>query len=165
MRPLLAILLSAAILLGVRGYLEFAAAARPKPLAHAADAPEAAEGKFSVEITLTFDAQADAFSLDPVSLVLKRQSDILLQRDDLVPAGEPLIVEDVPQVVAGINEFYFECVPKSDGQHLARAVRLRVLRDGVPVADETLWAAAGQVPRGVIRLDVPPDVSEGAHDH
>lgn len=163
MRPLLALLLSAAILLGVRSYLQFAESLRGGPPVVVEET--AASGTFSVEVTLTFDAQADDFSLEPVSLVLRRHGQTLLKREGLVPAGEPLVVPDVPGVVEGRNEFYFECVPRDDGSLLARAVRVRVLRDDVPVADETLWAAPGHTPRGTIVVDVPASrATTGDHD-
>lgn len=164
MRPIIALALSAGILLGVKVYLEFAASARGGRVGVVV--PEtAAHGKFSVEITLTFDAQADDFSLEPVAAVLRLQDKTLLRREGLIPAGESLQIDDVPGLVEGVNEFYFECTPKDDGRQIARAVRLRVKRDDVVVADQTLWADAGQTPRGVISMDVPVTPSAKAHDH
>jgi hypothetical protein len=152
MRPLLALVISAGILFGVYSYLRFAQSLRGTTEAAVVDV--AATGKYSAEITLTFDAQADEFALSPVSLVLKRQDQVLLSREGLVPAGEPLVVENIPGIVEGENELYFECVPKDDGRQLARAVRIRLLRDGAVVADQTLWAEAGLVPQGTVMLKV-----------
>jgi hypothetical protein len=155
MRPFLALIISAGILLGVHSYLRFAQSLRGQHHADAASESVAASGKYSAEITLTFDAQADEFALEPTSLVLKKQNQVLLQRAELVPAGTPLVVENIAGIVEGENEFYFACVPKEDGRAIARAVRIRILRDGVPVADKTLWAEAGLVPQGAVVLDVP----------
>jgi hypothetical protein len=157
MRPLLSIVISAFILLGVRAYLGFAASLREARVLHyVAREEEAATGRFSAEITLTFDCQADEFSLEPTSLVLKHQGKELLKREGIVAAGEPIMIENIAGITAGKNEFYFECVPKDDGKALARAVRVRVLRDGVSVADQTLWSPPGQTPRGAIVVDVAP---------
>jgi len=161
MRPILALIISAAILLGVHSYLRFAQSLRGQR-ADVADETVAATGKYSAEITLTFDAQADEFALEPTSLVLKRQDQVLLKREGLVSAGEPIVVENIAGIVQGENEFYFQCVPKDDGRALARAVRIRVLRDGVPVADRTLWAEAGLVPQGAVVVEVP---KTKAHAH
>ncbi len=164
MRPLLALLLSAAILLGVRAYLQFAVSLRRPVVSVVEEA--AATGIFSAEITLTFAAAPDEFSLEPVSLVFKQQDRVLLERRDLVRAGEPLVIDNLSGIVAGRNEFYFECIPSPSEQPLARAVRVRLLRDGVEVADTTLWAPPGQTPRGRITLDVPAaSATKDHHDH
>jgi hypothetical protein len=152
MRPILAIVISAGILLGVHSYLRFAQSLRGKPAV--AEADVAASGTYSADITLTFDAQADEFALEPVSLVFKRQQETLLKREELVPAGTPLVIENLPGIVEGENEFYFECVPKEDGRQIARAVRIRLFHDGVPVAEQTLWAEPGMVPHGAVVLKV-----------
>lgn len=164
MRPLIALLGSAAILLGVHFYLRFAESLRVQARVETAQTPAA--GIFSARITLTFDAAADEFSLEPTSLILRQQSRELLRRDEPVSAGEPIVIDNIAGINEGQNEFYFECVPRNDGKSIARAVRLELLRDGVVVADTTLWAAPGQVPRGKIALDVPAsrkETDEHAH--
>jgi hypothetical protein len=164
MRPLIALLLSAAILLGVRAYLRFAESLR-RPQASVVE-EIVAYGKFSAEITLTFDAAADEFSLEPISLVFKQQDRVLLERRDPVRAGEPLVIENLTGIIAGRNEFYFECTPSPADQPLARAVRVRLFRDGAEVADTTLWAPPGQTPRGRITLDVPAAAAtKESHEH
>ena len=143
-------------------YLRFAESLRVKPVEAASQAQAA--GTYSAQITLTFDAVADEFSLEPTSLLFRQQSQDLLKRTDLVLAGEPIVIESLPGVVEGPNEFYFECVPRNDGKAVARAVRVQLLHDGQVVADKTLWAEPGQVPRGQITLDVPV-TKKAEHDH
>lgn len=154
MRPAIAIILSTLILLSVHTYLRFAESLRGRVVAEKQDT--AATGKFSAEITLTFDAEADSFALDRTSLLFKHQDEVLLKREDRVSAGTPLKIENLTQLVVGPNAFYFTCVPRDDGMQVAKAVRLQIFRDGVPIAEQTLWAAAGLAPRGEIRLDIPP---------
>jgi hypothetical protein len=126
----------------------------------------AAAGVFSAEITLTFDAAPDEFALEPIALVFKQQDRVLLERTEKVAAGEPIVIDHLPGIIAGRNEFYFECIPSPADQPLARAVRVRLLRDGAEVADATLWAPAGQTPRGRITLDVPAaQASKDPHEH
>ena len=163
MRPLIALILSATILLGVHFYLRFAESLRSGRVVQLEET--AATGIYSAEITLTFPAQADEFSLEPTSLVLRQQGKELLRRDDLVPAGEPIVIPQIQGIIEGPNEFYFECVPRNEGEPVARAVRVRLLRDGVEVADETLWAPPGQVPRGRITLNVPATRKKANDDH
>ncbi len=153
MRPLIALMGSAAILLGVYFYLQFAESLRVQPIEQTVETPAA--GIYSAKITLTFDAAADEFSLEATSLVLRQQDHELLNRTDAVAAGEPIVIDNLPGIIEGKNEFYFECVPRDDGKSIARAVRVQLLRDGQVVADSTLWADPGQVPRGQITLDVP----------
>lgn len=162
MRPLIALVGSALILLGVHFYLRFAASLRHQPAAVVTDT--AATGVYSADITLTFDAQADEFSLEPISLVFRHQTKELLKRTDLVAAGDPLMIRNIDGIIEGPNEFYLEVVPRDDGKQLAKATRVRLFRDGVVVADTTLWSEPGQVPRGRITLEVTP-AQEGSHDH
>ena len=171
MRPIIAIVLSAAILLGVHGYLRFAESVRAQH-AVAADATTAA-GIFSADITLTFAAEADSFSVEPTSLLLRQREQVLFKREGLVPAGEPLVVSPIENIVEGANEFYFECIPREEKAEatenqrpLSRAVRVRIFRDGQLLAENTFWSEPGIVPRGVIRVEVPRQESAApSHDH
>ena len=142
MRPVIAIVLSAAILLGVQGYLRFAESLRAQN-AVVAEVTTAA-GIFSADITLTFAAEADSFSVEPTSLLLRQRDQVLLKKEGLVLAGEPLVVSPIENIVEGTNEFYFECIPReqstepSDNQRpLSRAVRVRIFRDGQLLAENT----------------------------
>lgn len=164
MRPLLAIILSAVVLLGVQSYLRFADSLRHRHAAqeHVVIAP----GKYSADITLTFPAEADSFGLDGTSLVFHQQGKDLLKREGLVPAGEPLQIETLPDVVVGKNAFYFSTTPKESEQSAAKAVRVRIFRDGQPIAEQTFWSEPGLVPRGEIIVDVPgPATITSSHDH
>lgn len=163
MRPLIALVSSAVILLGVHFYLRFAEGLRAKPVE--AIETVAAEGKYAAEITLTFDAQADEFALEPTSVIFRQQSKTLLEKTGLVQAGEALRVDAIENVVEGRNEFYVECVPRSSDQPIARAVRVRLLRDGRVVSETTLWSEPGQTPRGVVVLDVPASKKADGEDH
>jgi hypothetical protein len=164
MRVLAAIIISLSILLGVQAFLHFASGQRTRSVATPELVP--AKGHYSGEITLTFTAEADSFALDATSLLLKQQSHVLLKRDGRVPAGEPIVIENLTTVTEGLNEFYLECMPLDDGQAISRAVRLQIFRDGEAVADQTFWSPPGQIPRGTLKLMVPPaKPTEAPHDH
>jgi hypothetical protein len=122
---------------------------------------------FAVEITLTFDAETDPFFTDqPTSLRVMLGQIELLRRSDRIEAGSTLRIEPVASVAQGRNEFYVEAVPSSEATTGARAVRVRVLRDGEAVADQTLWAEPGEPVAGPVVVDVPRRAGEHpAHAH
>lgn len=163
MRPALALLLSVIILLGVHSYLRFADSLRRRVVSQ--PAVVAAAGEYTADITLTFPAEADSFALDSTSLLLKQQNEVLLKREGLVPAGEPLKIERLPNIVVGENEFYFSCVPQPGTEHQALAVRIRLFHDGVLVAERTFWSEPGLPPQGTITLTVPAAAAHKHDDH
>jgi hypothetical protein len=143
-----------------------------------------AEGKFDVEITLTFDANADtAFVIDPTSVLVRLEGKDLINSSKAFTAGRPVIAKDVADVKVGPNEFWVEVhagdttdegadafaieLDEPTGEEnvaVARAVRVRILRDGIPIAEQTLWSEPGQPVEGKVSVVVPvaevPD-----HDH
>ena len=114
--------------------------------------------RFSVEVTLTFDAGPDAFALnlsDAPSVLVQLRGTDLLRRQDAVAAGDQLLIEDVSGIVTGNNEFFVQVTPRDLTSPVARAVRVRVLRDEMALADETLWSEPGEVVRGAVVVAVP----------
>ena len=112
--------------------------------------------------------QADDFALEPASVLVRLGGRDLLRRADRVPAGTALVIDDVPGIVEGRNEFYVQVTGSEQARSGARAVRVRVLRDGRPMdrAEQTLWSAPGERVEGVVVLDVPKRGSaEEPHDH
>jgi hypothetical protein len=167
MRPLLALLLSLAIFGAVGGYLRFARELQQQRAIVGAE-NTAAEGKFTLEVTLSFDAGADsAFSLDPSKSTAVRvqfRGREVLRVDEPVSAGTALRVEDVEEIVPGANEFYVEAHPANAALPVAHAARVRVFRDGHPIADETIWSEPGLPVQGTVRVEVPAHGS-GDHEH
>lgn len=184
MRPLLAILIAASILGAVGAYMAFQA-----NLPEAADVRQlarSAEGKFSIEITLTFEPQPDAFGFDKQTEAIVRFGARDLLSDGIkLSAGAPTIIDDVPEVKVGRNEFYVEfrggdvSLAENDGfsfgeeskaggfkNLVSRAVRIRVLRDGASIdgAETTLWSEPGQPVAGLVVVDVPA-AGEENHVH
>jgi hypothetical protein len=154
MRPLLALVLSTVILGSVWLYLRSASHRSAPNRAHPI---QQAEGKFDVEITLSFDAGPDAFALsgaDGPSLIVEHLGKTILRRSDAIAAGTAVVVENVAHVQQGKNSFFVRCTPRSAEGDIARAVRVRILRDGAPVADATLWSAPGAPCDGVVDVDI-----------
>jgi hypothetical protein len=171
MRPLYALAAAATILGVVAAYMKFQASVTRPP---ATVVERVAEGSFSVELTLTFDAAPDAFSLEGDSVLVTFRNRKLLARQDHVAAGTPIVIEDVQGIVAGDgrtgrNEFYVKATPAEDSGEtefaVSRAVRVRVLRDGQPVGDSTIWSAPGQPVEGVVTVAVAPSATASEEEH
>ena len=154
MRPLLALSVASLILGGLWLYMTF----RPQPALAIAEPETAAEGRVDIELTLTFDAGPDAFALDvtdaPTLLVQLRGKDVL-RRTDPILAGAQLRVEAVSGLVTGINEFFVQATPQDTAAPVARAVRVRILRNGYPMAEQTLWSEPGELVQGVVVVEIP----------
>ena len=153
MRPLSAIAVVILILGGVQFYMS----QRPTVVRQDADEEVQAGGEFSLDITLTFDAGPDAFALDvndaPSLLVLFRGNE-LIRETELVSAGEVVTVEKIDNVVNGQNEFFVQASPADSDSLLARALRIRILRDERVVSETTLWSEPGETIHGTLLLEI-----------
>lgn len=133
---------------------------------------EAAEGKFSVDVTLSFSpATSDPFAVateraekKPVVVVRLNGSD-LLSALEAPPAGELISIEKVDGVNIGENEFLVEADPPLSEANRAHAVRVRVLRDGQPIAEQTTWSEPGTRLVARFRLNVPAAKPAAEHTH
>jgi hypothetical protein len=163
MRPIAAILLAVLILGSVKAYTLFERSL-PPPI-DISTVQQSATGKFSVDVTLTFDAAADDFALEPLAVVIELQGHELFRSLEPVPAGRPIVVEEVPGVVEGRNSFFLKVTPTESDFTSQRAVRVRVLRDGMPIAEETLWSEPGAVVEGIVNVDVEPAHASELHEH
>jgi hypothetical protein len=166
MRPLLAVAVSVVILGGMALYMQ------RRPQTGSVVVERKAEGVYSLEITLSFDAGPDEFALsadDQPSVLVKFRDSELLKLTDRIPAGEPIVIERVEGIVAGPgaagrNEFYVAATPAESGANVSRALRVRVLRDGEPVADQSLWSEPGWPVQGTVELHVVADHAGAPHD-
>jgi hypothetical protein len=155
MRPFLALLTVGLILGGLQLYL----LVRPQRASGVAlQAERAAAGTFTVEVTLTFDAGPDEFALDSTlasSLLVQLRGQDLLRSSEPIAAGQQIKLDAVVGVVTGNNEFYVQATPKDGTAQIARAIRVRILRNGTALADQTLWAEPGELVQGAIIVEVP----------
>ena len=107
MRPVLAVAIAMLILGSVAAYSRFRdSVPPPDPMAIQR---VSAEGKFSVDVTLTFDAQPDAFQLESSSLLLRLDgadgaAGYRYATEEKLLAGEPISL-DVDGLREGDNEF------------------------------------------------------------
>lgn len=154
MRPLSALIVVCAVLGGLNIYMQRQAA---RQVVAAVWQPTRAAGRFDVEITLTFDAGPDEYALDLAnapSLVLELAGVQLLARTEAIVAGETVVVTQIEGIAAGANEFYVRATPQNTNLAIANAIRVRILRDGIPISEESLWSAPGAPTEGLIRLIV-----------
>ncbi|MEQ8785296.1 MAG: hypothetical protein RIC55_03320 [Pirellulaceae bacterium] len=179
-RPLFAGGLVIGILGLVQLYMLFVASV---PLASYDTSMRAAEGVFAVELTLTFDAGSDGFTLENESpVVVDFRGRNLMEGRGPFLMGEVITVSPVEGIVqsrdgqGGVNSFAVDVTAKpperdafaldapTTSTQLAHAVRLRILRDGQPVAEETLWSEPGQPVQGVVTLTVEGE-PDREHSH
>jgi hypothetical protein len=169
MRPLLAILTTALILGGLQGYFVLRDRFGPKP---ATSVERPAPGVYSLEITLTFDAGPDPFALeasDKTCLEVLFRNQALLRRTERVTAGEKVVVPAIGGIVAGAdefrgsNEFLIRATPAESRPEMAYAARVRLLRDGAAIAEESLWSDAGGTVEGKL-VAVVIDKKAAAHE-
>jgi hypothetical protein len=162
MRLLIALLLASAILGGVQLFMWFQASVPAPRVISFVAAP--AEGRYSLELTLTFDAEPDAFDFDMASLRVSRQGKVVLLRTQRLPAGTPILIEDLPGIVEGRNEFFVSVFVPDDGLAQMRAVRLRLLLDGQFVSEQTLWSPPGEPVQGTLVLEASSAAEPSAPD-
>jgi hypothetical protein len=161
-RPLLALAIVLGILGTVWAYERFQASVK-QPIS--APAERLAADAYELDITLTFPAAADAFALnDPSSLLLTFRGKTLLKESEPIEPGRPLQVKKVPDVVEGRNEFYLEATPAESDEPRDHAVRLRILRDNVVVAEQTLWSPPGEPVQGLMTLTLPATAQVDEHE-
>jgi hypothetical protein len=161
-RPLLALAIVLGILGTVWAYERFQASVK-QPVS--APAEHLAAAAYALDITLTFPAAADAFALnEPYSLLLTFRGETLLKETEPIDPGRPLQVKKIPNVVEGRNEFYLEVTPAENDEPRDHAVRLRILRDDVVVAEQTLWSPPGEPVQGLMTLTVPAAAKVDEHE-
>lgn len=167
-RPILAVLIAAFILLFVWQYAAFTDRIRPEPLQVV---ETAAAGQYDIRVNCTFPCQGNAFGSPAISVRFRDR--VLDEVTDPFPAGKTLIIEDVPDIKQGWNDFLVEVTPVEslDGQAssafqldaaegddlenpIARAIRVQVLHDGNVIASELVWSD-GSGPFGeLVRIQV-----------
>jgi hypothetical protein len=128
-----------------------------------------AKGIFAVEVTASFAAEPDPFALDTgkekaAGLVVRVNGVEVLRATHVTP-GKALRAEPVPAVLEGKNELFVEASPPPDQLNRSHAIRIRVLRDGEPVAEKTLWSEPGTPVAAVFPLDVPASAPAEKDDH
>ena len=153
MRPVFVAILAATIFGALAAYEQFVDTLPERMETHPEE--QVAAGKFSVEVTLSFDDAKDDFGLEnePAVVVRMAGSD-LIRANQPVTAGEPLKAENVSRVVQGRNAFFLRAVPAPDFMSRPCAARLRILRDDAVIGESTLWSPPGGLVEGELTVEV-----------
>lgn len=176
MRPLLALVLSVVIVGTVFVYLVFVNNLPPHQVKQVVDEP--ASGHFRLELTLTRDAEPDAFEATSLVVSLPQQGDReLFRREEAISCAEPIVIDFLTGFLVGENELFIQ-VGVGDVDFASAgarevvlqpaAVRVQLFRDRLLLAEETLWASPGEPIQGKVLIDVPSLKAEDKnknHDH
>lgn len=182
MRVAAALTLTVFILGGMWAYTSFTNSLR---IERSEVAEAEAAGQFQLEVVSTFDAAGDEFGQS--ALLIKFRDRVLLDLKEL-KAGEKAIITDLPEIKEGRNDFFVVLSPRETSQKsgsdpfslessgstntpdtvdqtsIARAVNIRITRDGLIVAQETLWSSAPGPISDLVELEVTTTESDN-HNH
>lgn len=157
MRPVLAVLAATFVLSIVAWFLRAGSATHSLP---SRQTPPLSTASYGVELTLTFEAGPHRFAADTdpgPSVLVEHLGQAVLRRDDVVPAGTPIMVQPISGIRQGKNSFFVRCSPSGLHDDQLRAVRLRIFRDGKPISTQSLWSEPGEPCEGLIQLVVADD--------
>ena len=156
---------------GVALYMQARDAVRLAGPAAPVAAPQTAAAHYDLEVTLTFEAQADPFALTaeaaepPVAVGVRlNNTNAVDVPEDLAP-GVPWVLPDLDGVVFGTNELLIEATPPLDGVQARHAVRVRVLEQGNAIADQTFWSEGGAKITGTLLFQAASGGVDEDHGH
>jgi len=147
-------------------YMNMREDARDSIAAQPALALQSAHARYDLEVTLTFRAEADPFALntnaasDAGSISLNGVG--ILELAEVADPGVPWRAQ-LEGVVAGPNELFVQATPPG-GYGMSHAVRVRLIKNGVPMREKTFWSEGGGGILGTLHFDLKQDGEDG-HDH
>ena len=170
MRLFAAAIISICLLGGLSVYIHLKAQWRPAAPSYE---PPPAAGVYALEITPSFSPERDPFAQDvddtqdaPAILRVSLGGRVLVAEGGAIEAGKVIRVDAVEGIQVGKNHFLLVAAVPDDKLTGSHAVRIRILRDGVQVADQTVWSEPGHPVSGEVTLVVAPfDEVEESHDH
>jgi hypothetical protein len=164
MRILIASALAALILVGTQLYL---ATNKTQTIERVEQVETEAAGAFSIELVPMFDAGPDEFALDAEnspSILVELRGQQIFERSQPVASGETVIVENVTGLIAGDNELYLKANSADGDADKVRGLRVRVLRDGLMMAEQWLSCEPGAPVEGPVRVMLSPTLND-EHNH
>ncbi len=158
MRFFLVLLIWAVFLGGTLAYTAFREKApdvRPEETAVAA-----LSDAFSLEVSATFTMAPDGFFLRTDEADAPCALRIRMGDNEIFRAPGPLTdhvirIEGIAGIKEGYNEMYVEAVPAAAPAGAPRAMRLRLFRDGRPLAETAMWAGPGEIISDAFWFHVP----------
>ena len=174
-RPLL-VLVMATIVWGSLTLFQKFRASLPTPKA-VENVRADAQSEYAIAITLTFDAQGDAFNPLALRVSLDGVAEPLFESKTTVRAGVAVLISPVAGLKVGVNELLIEVGSGTDSsvdstnafgsgsadreiteaavQQVAHAIRVQVLANEEVIVDQTLWSEPDDTVSGLIVIDVP----------
>lgn len=154
MRPFLAIMVWVVLIGGLYGYMEHR---EPATKAGPVETHLVKES-YSVEIIPTFKAEKDPFALRSDDnkvevLTLKLNGKKIFGASEGIERGVPVKVEDIDNIIKGMNEFHVEASPRAASGPKAHAVRFRLFKGLTPVLERTIWSDPGEKVSAAIHYD------------
>jgi hypothetical protein len=132
------------------------------------------EKVYALEVTPSFILESDPFAL---AMDIQNSSPALLIRlgeHELLNISAPLTtaetykIEPLHSLIVGQNEIYVEATPPTNHFSTYNALRIRILKNGYPVAEQTLWSPPGTKVAGTFQFILETDdndFSEEKHEH
>ena len=131
--------------------------AQPPHTDHHAHTPQTALGNFQLELLATFPPSPDPFADQPYAIrLIGPSATILYLAEEPLPAAQPILVGPLINIPAGKQQFWIDAGLPPEQAHTPQAIRVRLLRNGLTLAETILFAEPGQAVAGPITLDIPP---------
>ena len=124
------------------------------------------EKMYTLEITPSFMIESDPFALtfdsrnsSPAILVRLGEYEILKVEEPSLTA-DTFKVEISQNLFFGENEIYIEASPPSDQVLTQNALRVRIIENGYPVAEKTIWSPPGAKLAGTFHFTLKPEAQK-----
>ncbi len=169
MRFLLCIFLWIFFVGGLWAYTLYRDASQPEGPAQVA-ALQVLSGDYVLEVTPSFSIEKDPFALaidddaDSSGLDVRLNGVPLAVDADNISRGKVVKITKGLVLTAGFNEFYVKASPPTSEAHLDHGIRVRLLENGVPLTDQTVWGSQGSVVAGSVSFNLAAN-TEDEHDH
>lgn len=152
---------------GMWGYVQQRDARQPDgPVA--APVHDTLDVSVTLEITPTFSSEKDPFALDTgdgdQGALVVTVNGVSVPVDAALERGMTLVRDNVTGLNRGFNELYISAPPAASETLLTNGIRVRVLRQGAVIEDQTLWGEKGAVISGTIGFDLAEQKGDD-HDH
>jgi len=174
-RPIMALLIATSLILFVWQYAAFTERIRPQPMQIT---EQNSTGRYDIKMVCTFDCQGNDFGFAAAKIQFRGKT--LLERQDNLPAGQPLIAKDVTEIKIGRNDFHVQVTPvetatgaapggafalqdaaeSREPAAIARSIRVEILKDGYLIASEQIWSDQPGPFGDLVMIKVPNPVSD-----
>jgi hypothetical protein len=132
------------------------------------------EQVYSLEVTPSFILESDPFALamdiqnSSPALLIRLGEHELLNISAPLTTAESFKIEPLHSLIVGQNEIYVEATPPTNNFSTYNALRIRILKNGYPFEEKTLWSPPGTKVAGTFQFTLETDdndFSEEKHDH